>query len=82
MTRQSVRGLIFSPGEVRTCIGYDVSQATAQLHSDGLGLLPKTLYVTFDDFLSVAKCSIAWRRQDDISVVFEEWVDDPLHRLH
>jgi hypothetical protein len=82
MFRQPIRGLMFFPGEVRTCVGYDVSKATAQLHSDGLGLLPKTFYVTFDDFLSVGKCSIAWQRQDDISVVFVEWVDGPLDRLH
>ena len=75
MTRQPLHGLIFFRGEVRSCLGYDVSQTCARLHSDGIDILPKDFYVTFDDFLTVGKCRIAWRSHDDVGVVFEGWVD-------
>jgi hypothetical protein len=61
MIGQSLHGLLSFRGEVRTCVGYDVSQTCARLHSDGLGLLPIKFYVTFDDFLTVGKCRLAWR---------------------
>ena len=82
MIRQQVHGLIFFRGEVRTCVGYDVNQTGARLHSDGLGLLPIDFYVTFDDFLTVGKCRLAWRWLDDVGVDFEGWVDAPLEPLH
>jgi hypothetical protein len=75
MFGQPVRGLLFFCGEVRTCVGYDVSQTRAQLHSDELGLLPEHFYVTFDDFLTVGKCRVIWRYRDHIGVVFERWID-------
>ena len=82
MTQQPLNGMLFFSGEVRTCLGYEVSKTCAQLHSDGLGILPIEFYVTFDDFVTVGKCRISWRWQDDVGVVFEGWVDDPLGRLH
>ena len=82
MIRQPVHGLLFFCGEVRTCVGYDVSPTCARLHSDGLGLLPIDFYVTFDDFLTVGKCRLAWRWQDDVGVLFEGSVDAPLEQLH
>jgi hypothetical protein len=75
MIRQSVKGLLFFREEVRACVGYDVSQTCARLHSDGLGLLPIHFYVTFDDFLTVGKCRLVWRWRNDIAVVFEGWLD-------
>ena len=57
MIRQPVNGLLFFRGEVRTCIGHDVSQTCARLHSDGLGFLPREFYVTFDDFITVGRCT-------------------------
>ena len=76
MTRPPDRGWLFFWGEARTCVGYDVSQTCARLHSDGLRLLPVDFYVTFDDFLTVGKCRLTWRYRDDIGVVFEGWVDE------
>ena len=75
MISQPVRGLLFFCGEVRTCVGYDVSRTCAELHSDQLGLLPPDFYVTFDDFLTVGKCRLVWRDRDNIGVAFEKWVD-------
>jgi hypothetical protein len=51
------------------------SRTGAVVHSDGLGLLPIHFYITFDDFLTVGKCRLAWRCRDDIGVVFERWLD-------
>jgi hypothetical protein len=80
MTEQPVHGLLFFRGEVRTCVASHVSQTCARLHSDGLGLLPIDFYVTFDDFVTVGKCRLAWRWQDHIGVVLETWLDGPPER--
>ena len=75
-------GLLFFRGEVRSCIAYDIVGTYARLHSDGLTILPVDFYVTFDDFLSVGKCRVAWRWHDDVGVFIEGWVDKPLEPLH
>jgi hypothetical protein len=82
MDESPAQGMLFFRGEVRTCVGYNVNQSCARLHSDGLGLLPTDFYVTFDDFLTVAKCRLAWRWHDDVGVIFEGWVDKPLEKTH
>ena len=78
---QPLHGLLFFRGEVRTCVACEVSQTSARLHSDGLGLLPIDFYVTFDDFLTVWQIPIAWQWQDDVDVIFEGWVNDPFDQL-
>jgi hypothetical protein len=80
MDKSPAHGMLFFRGEVRTCVGYNVSQSCARLHSDGLGLLPTDFYVTFDDFLTVGKCRLAWRWHDDVGVFFERWLDKPLEK--
>ena len=82
MTGQPIHGWIFFWGEARTCVGYDVSRSYARLHSDGMQFLPIDFYVTFDDFHTVGKCRLAWRRQDNVGVTFEGWVDEPFDQLH
>ena len=79
MFGQRLHGMLFFGGMARTCIGYDVSQTCAQLYSYELGLLPIDFYVTFDDFLTVAKCRLVWRNRDDIGVIFERWLDVRQH---
>jgi len=82
MIGPATHGLIFFRGGVRSCIGYEVSQTCARLHSGGLGLLPIDFYVTFDEFFTVGKCHLASRCGDDISVIFEGWVEAPdLHEM-
>ena len=45
-------------------------------------MVPIDFYVTFDEFFTVGKCRLASRYRDDISVVFEQWVDAPdLHEM-
>ena len=76
MIKHSTDGLLFFEGgrELRI-VAYDVSRTNAQVHADGLGLLPIHFSITFDDFLTVGKCRLLWRHQDDIGVVFERWLD-------
>jgi hypothetical protein len=81
MSKVSMDGLLFFEGgrELRI-VAYDVSRTNAQVHADGLGLLPIHFYITFDDFLTVGKCRLAWRYRDDIGVIFERWLDIPQHK--
>ena len=76
MIKHYSEGLLFFEGgrELRI-VAYDVSTTNALVHADGLGLLPIHFFITFDDFLTVGKCKLAWRRRDDIGVVFEKWLD-------
>ena len=76
MIKHSTDGLLFFDGgrELRI-VAYDVSRTNAVVHADGLGPLPIHFYITFDDFLTVGRCRLAWRWRDDIGVVFERWLD-------
>jgi len=76
MIKHSMDGLLFFEGgrELRIS-AYDISRTKAQVHADGLGLLPIRFYITFDNFLTVGKCRLLWRYGDDIGVVFERWLD-------
>jgi hypothetical protein len=76
MANDFTEGLLFFEGgrEVRI-VAHDISQSKALLHATGLGLLPIDFYVTFDGFLTVAKCRLTWRHRDDIGVAFERWLD-------
>ena len=76
MIKHSADGLLFfDSGRELRIAAYDISRTSALVHSDGLGLLPIHFYITFDDFLTVGKCRLAWRHRDDIGVVFERWLD-------
>ena len=81
MIEQSIDGLLFFRGgrEVHACIAYNLSQTSARMYSDGLRLLPIDFFVTFDNFRTIGRCQLAWRRQDHIGVVFERWVDIQAH---
>ena len=57
MIRHSTDGrLFFEGGRELHIVAHDVSEKSALVHSDGLGLLPIHFYITFDDFLTVGKC--------------------------
>ena len=75
MIKHSTDGLLFFEGRELLIVAYDVSRTSALVRSDGLGPLPIRFYITFDDFLTVAKCRLAWTHRDDIGVVFERWLD-------
>ena len=82
MITQPVNGMLFFRGEARTCVGYNVSQTSARLYSEGLKLLPTDFHVTFDGFRTVGKCRLSARYGDDLFVVFEGWVDAEEFHIH
>ncbi len=73
--------LFFEVGRELRIVAYNVSRTNAQVHAPGLGLLPIGFYITFDDFLTVVKCRLAWRYRDDIGVIFERWLDIPQRKM-
>ena len=76
MIKHSMDGLLFFDGGRKLRIeAYDLSRTNAQVHAEGLGLLPIHFYITFDHFLTVGKCRLLWRYRDDFGVVFERWLD-------
>jgi hypothetical protein len=75
MIKHSMDGLLFFGGRHMPVVAYDVSPASAVVHSDGMGVLAIDFYVTFYDFLTVGKCRRAWKYRDDIGVVIERWLD-------
>jgi hypothetical protein len=76
MIKHAVAGLLFfDVGRELRVEAYDLCPTGAVVHADKLGLLPINFYLTFDDFLTVAKCRLLWRCRDDIGVVFERWID-------
>jgi hypothetical protein len=77
MIEQSTNGLLFFRGGrgFHACLAYDLTQTSARMYVDRLGLLPIDFFVTFDNFQTVSMCQLAWRRRDHIGVVFEGWVD-------
>ena len=77
MIEQSMDGRLFFRGarELHACIAYNVTQHSARIYSDGLGVLPIDFYVSFDNFQTIGKCRLAWRYRDHIGVVFEKWID-------
>ena len=79
MIKHGSDGLLFFNGRELRIVAYDVSQTSALVHADGLGLLPINFYITFDGFLTVAKCRLLWRYRDDIGVEFEHWIDVRQH---
>ena len=78
MIKHYTEGLLFyDRAQERRIVAYDVSRTDAQVHADGLGLLPIHFYITLDNFLTVGKCRLLWRHGDDIGIAFERWIDVP-----
>ena len=78
MIKHYTEGLLFyDRAQERRIVAYDVSRTDAQVHADGLGLLPIRFFITIDNFLTVGKCRLLWRHRDDIGIAFERWIDVP-----
>jgi len=76
MNKHPTEGLLFFDGSQDLhVIAYDISETGAVVQSDQLGMLPIDFYITFDDFLTVARCRLAWRYRDDFGVVIDRWLD-------
>ncbi|MET3968066.1 hypothetical protein [Bradyrhizobium sp. S3.9.1] len=76
MNKHATEGLLFFDGSRDLdVIAYEISRTNAVVHSDRLGLLPIDFYITFDNFLTVARCRLTWRYRDDFGVVIDRWLD-------
>jgi hypothetical protein len=54
MIKHSIEGVLFCDhGRELRIVAHDVSRTSAQVHAEGLGLLPIRFYITFDNFLTV-----------------------------
>jgi hypothetical protein len=49
----------------------DVNEAGARIRLRGLTLLPPNFKLTFDNFRTVQKCRLIWRRGDVVGLIFE-----------
>jgi hypothetical protein len=76
MIKHGMAGLLFfDVGRELHVEAYNLCSTGAVVHADKLGLLPINFYLTFDGFLTVAKCRLLWRCRDDLGVAFERWID-------
>jgi hypothetical protein len=56
---------------VFACGVVDVTNAGAQIRLNGLSVLPPNFELSFDNFHTVRKCRLIWRRGDSIGIAFE-----------
>ena len=71
---QTDRGaLLFFKGHAgaRGCRIVDISHRGVRLHTNKLPALPLTFALTSDNFATVQRCRLVWRRGDSIGAVFE-----------
>ena len=72
-TAASKGGLLFFSAQrgVFACEVQDVTNAGAQIRLSGLNVLPPNFELSFDNFRTVRKCRLIWRRGDLIGIAFE-----------
>jgi len=72
-TAASKGALLFFSGQrgVFACEVQDVTNAGAQIRLSGLNVLPPNFELSFDNFRTVRKCRLIWRRGDFIGIAFE-----------
>ena len=65
-------GLLFFSAQrgVFACEVCDISNAGAKIRLK-LGILPPNFGLSFDNFRTIRKCRLTWRRGDFIGIVFE-----------
>ena len=56
---------------VFACEARDVTNAGAQIKLNALNVLPPNFELSFDNFRTVRKCRLIWRRGDFIGIAFE-----------
>jgi hypothetical protein len=56
---------------VFSCELCDFTDAGARIRLHGLNLLPPTFNLSFDNFRTVRKCRLIWRRGDFVGMDFE-----------
>ena len=72
-TAVSTGALLFFSAQrgVFTCEVRDVTNIGAQIRLNGLNVLPPNFELSFDNFRTVRKCRLIWRRGDFIGIAFE-----------
>jgi hypothetical protein len=55
---------------VSACTVRDVTNVGAQLRLNGINVLPLDFELSFDNFHTVRKCRLIWRRDDIIGIAF------------
>ena len=56
---------------VFACEVHDVTNLGARIKLSGLNVLPPNFELSFDNFRTVRKCRLIWRRGDLIGIAFE-----------
>ena len=56
---------------VFACEACDVTDVGAKVRLHGLNVLPSNFNVSFDNFRTVQKCRLIWRRGDFFGIAFE-----------
>ena len=59
------------PG-VFICEVCDVTNAGARIRLNGLNILPPDFELSFDNFRTIRKCRLIWRRGDVVGIAFED----------
>ena len=78
MIEQSMNGQLFFRGGrgVHACVAYDVTQISARMYSEGLGLLPIEFFRHVRQLSNDRHMPTDLEaRRDHIGVIFERWVD-------
>jgi hypothetical protein len=65
--------LLFFKGQrgARGCGIIDISRRGAKFRMHQLPVLPLTFELTFDNFVSIQRCQLIWRKGDLIGAAFE-----------
>lgn len=56
---------------VFSCEVCDVTNVGAKIRLNGLRILPPNFELSYDNFCSIRKCRLIWRRGDFVGVAFE-----------
>jgi hypothetical protein len=72
-TRVEKGALLFFKGQlgVRACDLTDVTNRGAGIRTHHLSVLPTSFDLTFDNFRTVRKCRLIWRKGDYLGLAFE-----------
>ena len=72
-TAASKGALLFFSAQrgVFACEVQDVTNLGARIRLSGLNVLPPNFELSFDNFRTVRKCRLIWRRGDLIGIAFE-----------
>jgi hypothetical protein len=75
-TAASKGALLFFSAQrgVFACEVRDLTNAGAQIRLSGLNVLPPNFELSFDNFRTVRKCRLIWRRHDLIGIAFEKLI--------